>query len=408
MQKPKKASFFLVVTIALLITGNLIGAGIMGLPINTGIEGFIPALIVMLVFGGAMFFSAVVLGKEAAEAKTDTFNYPSLYQEYLGNVGKWAAIIANMVILYGLLTAYLAGGTTIIAQILHIKGSSNWILLILFAILTTLSITGTAIIRKYNIILMLLLWTSFGVIVFIGEEHSEVQRLTYTDWTIFPISIPIIITSFHFHNIIPSVAKNLKWNIKTITITMLIGMIIGYIMNAIWIQVGVGAIPLEGGPNSIIYAFHHNYPSTVPMVNIIHSPVFTTCTMLFALLAIATSYIANGLGLVGFNRDLMINICHKHTRWAIIALSFLPPLVIALLFHDIFLRAIDIVGGLGIVILFGILPSIISIIKSPHRKWWRFLSYIMLIVFSLVLLLKIAEEADLIKLTPKVEQYKKL
>jgi len=63
--------------IVCLIVGNMIGAGILALPINTGLSGFLLSLVGMLVLGGAMFFSAVVLSGEAIAEKTEVFNYPS-------------------------------------------------------------------------------------------------------------------------------------------------------------------------------------------------------------------------------------------------------------------------------------------------------------------------------------------
>ena len=66
------------VIIALLITGNLIGAGILALPIQTGGAGLLFSFSAMAVFAAAMYFSAIVLAKEAVEQKKDTFNYPSL------------------------------------------------------------------------------------------------------------------------------------------------------------------------------------------------------------------------------------------------------------------------------------------------------------------------------------------
>jgi tyrosine-specific transport protein len=379
-----------------------VGAGILGLPINTGIDGFIPSLLAMLLFGGAMFFTATVLGREAVQKKEDDFNFPSLYQYYLGNIGKWIAILANMLILYGLLTAYLTGGTTIVAKLFHIEKYSVVVLCVIFLILTGLTVMGSNVIRKYNALLMILLWGSFAVIVFMGEEHVKPVRLLQHDWGFLPVAIPIIVTSFHFHNIIPNVCHSLEWKMSTIWKAMLAGMIIGYVMNAVWIEVGVGALPLEGSSDSIIYAFKHNIPATVPMADIIGSKLFSSFAMLFALLAIATSYIANGLGLTGFNRDLAVNFFKQSNKFFVMALTFIPPFIISLLFPNIFLKAINLVGGVGIVILFGILPCIIAFIKASSVKM-KALAVVFLVLFASVFLFQMTEEFGFVKLTPKAE-----
>jgi tyrosine-specific transport protein len=401
MFKSGKNNFFsIIIPIALLITGNLIGAGILGLPVNTGIDGFFPSLLAMLVFGGGMLYSAIVLSGEAVETKDETFNYPSLYQKYLGSIGKWIAIAANMLILYGLLTAYLTGATTIVASLMGIKGSTVPVLLVVFVIFTVMTVQGLRIIEKYNIILVILMWASFGVIVLMGERHVEPVRLLHTDWAFLPVAVPIIVTSFHFHNIIPNVCSSLKWDMKKICVAILVGMIIGYVMNAVWIQVGVGALPLNDSDDSIIYAFQHNLPATVPMSHVIHSPVFITCSMLFALLAIITSYVTNGLGLRSFNSDLVENFFKKSSPALVLALTFGPPFLISYFFPDIFLKIIDLVGGVGIVMLFGVLPSIIAYIKGKTRGK-KLLAIAVFFLFTGIFLFQLGEQFGLIKLTPK-------
>ena len=74
-----------VLTISFLVVGNLIGVGILALPINTGLAGLIPALGGMIVLGGAMFFTALVLAREAVESRKENFNLPSLYR----TAGTW-------------------------------------------------------------------------------------------------------------------------------------------------------------------------------------------------------------------------------------------------------------------------------------------------------------------------------
>jgi tyrosine-specific transport protein len=393
----KGFGLFLIVSIAFLITGNLIGAGILGLPVSTGVSGFIPSLMSMVIFGGAMFYSAIALSMEAVETKEDTFNYPSLYKKYLGGIGKWAAIGANMLILYGLLTAYLTGATTIVIKLLKLGHLSALVLVVIFLIFTVASIMDIEIIKKYNLIMVVLMWASFAVIVLMGERHVVPERLEYIDWQYAPIAVPIILTSFHFHNIIPNICQNMKWDMRKIFMAILAGMVIGYIMNAVWIQVGIGAVPLEGGKNSIVYAYEHNLPVTVPMSKIIHSATFKTCAMLFALMAIITSYITNGIGLMGFNRDLVGNIFKvKSGKLAVILLTFIPPLIIAFFFPNIFLKAIDLVGGIGIVVLFGILPSIIMLLKKNVSQGFKILSFVMLLLFTAVFLWQIAEETGLV------------
>ena len=91
-----------------------------------------------------MYFTAMVLAGEANATKQENFNYPSLYHKYLGSTGKWVAVLANLIILYGLLTAYLTGGTTIITNIAGWKSATvaNGVMLACFVILTGMTLLG--------------------------------------------------------------------------------------------------------------------------------------------------------------------------------------------------------------------------------------------------------------------------
>jgi len=392
-----------IISISCLIAGNLIGAGILALPINTGLAGLIPSLFVMIVFGGAMFFSAVVLGKEAVETRQENFNYPSLYERYLGVTGKWIASLANLLILYGLLTAYITGGSTIIASLLGYNASPWWLMLIFAGALSAITATDLSIVKKYNVLLIVAMITAFVILCFMGSESIHVCRLTRSDWLFLPAAVPIVLTAFHFHNIIPTICRDMDWNLSLIWKAMLLGMSIGFILNAVWITIGIGVLPLEGD-NSLLAAFTGNQPATVPMSAILHSSAFTFCAAMFSLIAITTSYMANGIGLMDFMRDIGENNFRIKSRIFVIAGTFLPPLLISLIWPDIFLKALNIVGGVGIVILFGILPGILAWRKSESRNM-KILSGIMLLLFCFGLLFEIGQEFGLLHIQPDMEYW---
>jgi tyrosine-specific transport protein len=86
-------------------------------------------------------------------------------------------------------------------------------------------------------------------------------------------------------------------------------------------------------------------------------------------------------------------------------LAFGPPLLIALIYPDIFLKAIDFAGGFGIVTLFGILPSIIAIRKATTRTG-KLLGIAMLLLFGIFFALEAAQEFGLLKISPDLEYWK--
>ena len=357
--------------ISFLVAGNLIGAGILALPIQTGGTGVLYSFLAMVIYCGAMYFSARVLAVEAVESRQSDFNYPSLYGNYLGSAGKWLAVLANLLILYGLLTAYIGGGSAIVVAAIESKtgggaGVNVVVTLTLFLLLSLFTAAGSAIVARYNVLLMIFLVLSFSVLVVMGSGHIELERMIFHDIRFLPVAIPVILTAFHFHNIIPTICRDMNWDVKSISRAMAMGMLIGLVMNMIWVGVGVGVLPLTLGSNSIVSVYQQGLPATVPLGKVLANPWFSAVALGFSLTAICTSFAANGLGLLDFNRDLLKN----GSPVLLGAATFLPPLLIALLFPSVFLSAISVVGGVGIALLFGVLPAVIYFLKNhePRRR----------------------------------------
>lgn len=396
-----------VIMIALLVTGNLIGAGILALPMQTGGAGIIYSMLAMLLFCAAMYFSAIVLAREAVEKKQDNFNYPSLYGHYLGPIGKWLATAANLLILYGLLTAYIGGGASIIVSAISPEGGSSQMLnitvtLLLFVALSAFTASGTGFVARYNQLLMLFLGICFLSLVLMGAGDIKIKRMLFHDIRFLPIAVPVILTAFHFHNIIPTICKDMEWDIKAISRAMLLGMVIGFTMNIIWVGVGIGVLPLTIGTNSIISGFEQGLPATVPLGKILANPLFSSLAIAFSLTAISTSYAANGIGLMDFNRDIL----GGGSRLKVMMTTFLPPLIIAILFPTVFLKAIGIVGGIGIALLFGVLPSVIYFLKNRQLRA-RILALAIGLLFTVTLIIDLSNDFNLINTDEIISELQK-
>lgn len=399
-----KVSKIQIISIGFLIVGNLIGAGILALPINTGLAGFLPSLLGLLVTSAAMYYSSLILSREAVDRKEPTFNYPSLYRNYLGKGGEWVAVVANLIILYGLLTAYLTGITSIISNLFSLSVPPVYLMLGFFAVVSAISMADIGKIQKYIAVLVAVKCAAFVFIVFMAGGHIKTQNLSHVSWPLFTCGIPILVTAFHFHNIIPAVCETLRWDRKLISRTMLLGMALGFLMNATWLMVGIGVLPLDDSPVGLVTAYTKNLPATIPLAKIIGSQTFLVITMFFAMIAITTAYLANGMGLIGFMDDLTSHHLKKNSPLLSRVLAFGPPLIIALVYPDIFLKAIDFAGGFGIVTLFGILPGIIALRKASSRRE-KSLAVAMLLLFGAFFLLETAQELGMLKISPDTEHW---
>lgn len=399
MKTENKPVLLLILLTAFFITGNLVGAGILGLPIQAGFTGFLPFLLAVTVVGGAMLYTGAVLGDEAIRSKQPKFHYPSLYQNYLGTAGKWVAVAAALVIYYGFIIAYLSGATAVIEDLLRVDLPDAIVTIIFFVLVTALTIMNPRVLRDYTALLVVLLLTSLGILVFMAEKHVVPGRLSYIDWRFIHLTVPILVTAFSFHVIIPNIAKDLKWRKATIMMALFLGVLLGYAITVLWVQVSLGVLPVEG-TISITSAYYNNVPSTIPLSKIIKSAIFLNFSLFFALLAIATSYLTNGYGLMEFIDDLLTNYFKRSNKLLVIALSFGPPLLLTLLYPKIFLVALDYVGAFGVAVLFGILPCMIAIIRARSSGKVPILAAVVLLIFIAVLGFKIVKETRIVKVQP--------
>jgi len=384
--------------LSFLVSGNMIGAGILAMPISAGIAGFWPSFFMMLFFSLSLFLSGIILAKEVNNKRNNTFNFPSLYEEHFGISGKWIASVANLIIFYGLLISYLVGASKIILIVFKIDMSFEpLVLFLIFILLTYITMSNMSIIKKYNSILMVSLWIAFFILTYSGSSGIEINRLTHVDWGYLPMAIPMIIGAFVFHSIIPTICRDSKWS-SDIWKPIALGLAMGFVMNTIWLIISIGVVP-EFGHISLNEARLTGVPITVEMSEILNSKLFLIMGTIFAIIAIATSYVSIGVSLKDFSKDILENSLNIYNRWTVFIISFIPPLVVSYLFADIFLKALNIVGGVGIVLLFGILPTIIYY-RQTSSKLGLFISLILLVAFSTTLIITLLQTFGVLHLTP--------
>ena len=391
-------------SMAFVVTGNMLGAGILALPVQTGLSGLIPSLAGIVLMWILMLSTAFIIAGQKSLTESATADLPTFFQKELGTAGKWVAVVANLVILYGLLVAYISGAASVIESLFKQHVPESMLMLIFFFVATFLTLFGMNLMRKGNAVIMFVMWVTFGILVFVCAENMDTGRLTFMDWHFLPASLPVVVTAFHFHNIIPSISRNMNHDLSAIRKAMFIGTFIGLIMNIIWVVVVIAGLPLEGtSQDTILATFQENLPATVPLSHILHSSVFTTSALLFALLAMCAAYMANGTALSSFIRDMATTYLHTSNRTLSFVFAFLPPLIISIIYPHLFLKAINVVGGVGIDLIFGILPGALLIKYNRGKK--RAYGYFIVACFAVVLLYELGQELGLLHISPNAEYW---
>lgn len=392
------------ITTALIITGNMVGAGILALPINLGPAGLLPAIFGAMAVWAVMTCTGLIIARQPFLAENRDADLPTFFQAVLGPSGKWLSVVANLVILYGLLTAYLAGVSSVAANSFDVNIPKWGMLLIYFGIATLLASFGEAVLRRGNALLMTIMWLLFGALLIMVIPHFKGGDTEAGDLVFFTSGLPILVAAFNFHNVVPTLCRVLDHDRKSITRAIWLGSGIGAAMTLLWTVAVILTLPMESADSiSIIAAFKAGSPATVPLNELIGSPLFVDASIAFAVVAMTTSYMATGVALLSFLRDVVGR--RVRGRAPIWMMAFLPPVIIGVVFPNIFLMALNIVGGLGVGTLFGLLPGLLLVRQGECGSRKRMLGWGLIVFFGIVLIVELGQEFGLLHIRPNVEYW---
>ena len=396
-------------TSALLISGTSLGAGLLALPIQTGLAGLIPALAGLLFIWGLMVLTGLILVDSFVAMKQPSAGLFSLYEQHLGKWSSWLVAPTFLLIFYGVMVAYLSGSGTVLADLLHLPKMEWGFLLLFFAVSSGVVLFGMQLINRANAGLMFLLIGSFIALLLLVGPNMDTTNFISLHWDFLPSALPIIVCAFTYQTIIPSICTNLHNDRRLIRKAVLYGTLLAFIINALWIIAVIGVLPVDSGSYSLFAAFTQNQPATIPLAGEIHSDALRLWGLIFSMAALFTSYVAVGEGLRSFLTDLLARTpIQTGSRTLIPAMTFLPPLAVALLYPQIFLEMLNLVGGLGVMILFGLLPGFIFLRRALGEKnrMKQWLGLLLCLICVVLIGLECAQEAGLLQINPQTEYWR--
>lgn len=349
----------------LLIAGCSIGAGMLGIPVVTGVAGFIPSCLFFILAWAFMALSGLVLTELVLSYKEHNVNLLTIAKDTLGSFGKGLAMLLFAFLFYSLMTAYILAAGVLFSQYLPISPSIASILTVLgiyFAVAK-----GLKLVDAFNRKLMIGLIVCYLLLVAFGLPQIELQRLAAYDFNAVWVSLPILVVSFGYHNLIPTLASYLDRSRAQLARAIIIGSLIPLAVYIVWEFVILGVVPFESLASWKAAESGGEMVTEVLCQSVGASSVSKGLSMIaevFALFAIATSFLPIAFSFFDFLRD---GYRFKKVKESYLALLVLvPPLVIGLVDPHLFLDALDFAGGFCAVILFGILPAIMAFIRKSR------------------------------------------
>ncbi len=365
----------------LLVAGTTIGTGMLALPVMTARCGFYPALLLffliwLLMFASAFFFLDVNLSTKGEP------NLISMAGKTLGTWGKAVAWIFFLLLLYSLTAAYISASSSLFASaITYLTGYvlPPWLepfsLPLLFGGFIYL---GTGGVDYINRLLMIGLILAYILLISFVPSHIQPSFLTHVDWSFSAVAVPVIITSFGYHIIIPSLTTYMHHNATQLRWTIFIGSALPFVVYVLWNLLVIGAVPL----NLLEQALQNGESATHPLAQVLQSPWLAVAARFFSFFAIVTSFLGVALSLSDFLTDGFKIKKTWEGRLMACGLTFLPPLVFVFTYQKGFYLALQYAGAF-VAILLCFLPAAMAWTLPAYRPLWRRALLLLVVLCSL-------------------------
>jgi len=342
----------------LLIAGSCIGAGMLGLPIITGIAGFFPSLLMFFCAWVFMTLTGLLL-VEVNGWFPHQVNMITMIEKSLGKGGKVICWITYLFLFYALLVAYISGSGNLFSTFLAGAFRAHvpvWVGSLFFVLLFGgVVLFGTRKVDLWNRVMMVGKILFFLALILIGVKYINPKLLLRTDASTALFSLPILITSFGFHNMIPSLTAYMNRDLKRVRLTIVAGSLFAFLIYFIWEIIVLGVVPIHG-PGGLLESFKMDREGSQALSMVVKSPWVALFSQGLAFFAILTSFLAQSLSLVHFLADGMKVSSEKKESVSLCLLALGPPLLLSLIYPQLFFKALNFAGGICAVILFGVLP----------------------------------------------------
>ena len=347
----------------LLIVGTSIGGGMLALPVSTAAAGMLNSVFFLIACWLIMTAGALLILEVNLRLPVGS-NMVSMAKSTLGLPGQILAWVTYLFLLYTLLSAYISGGTDVFNSLLqaaHVDLPSE-VTSIIFTLLFSFIIYGG--IRAVDYVNRGLMFGKLGIyliLVIIIIPHIDLPKLGGGSVTAITSSIMILITSFGFATIVPSLREYFNDDIRALRRVILLGSFIPLVCYILWDAVIMGVVERDGanGLLALMSSDHATSGLTEAISLAVNSHWITGFFGFFTSICMLTAFLGVSLGLFDFLADGLHLKKNGSQGKLTLALTFLPPLAVVLIKPGIYLQALS-YAGVCCVLLLLLLPAVMA------------------------------------------------
>ena len=375
----------------LLVAGTMIGAGMLAMPLTSAGIGFGFTLVLLLGLWALLTFSALLFVELYQTAENDA-GIGTLAEQYFGKAGRIIATAVLIIFLYALIAAYISGGGSLLKDLLPESFGDKVSILLFTVIFGSFIVIGTHSVDKINRVLFFVMLAAFAVVLSLMLPEIKFDNLMATpiDNALIISASPVFFTAFGFHGSIPSLNKYLDGNVKALRISILAGSAITLCAYILW-QMSTHGLLTQNEFLQILKEDATLNGLVKATLAITGSNMIAGAVKLFSTLALVTSFLGVGLGLLECIEDLLkrsFNI--SAGRISLGLMTFIPPLVFALFYPEGFILAL---GYAGQMFAFYAVVLPVSLVwkarrthtNLPYKVWGGNLTLIIVLVLGVII-----------------------
>ena len=297
-----------------------------------------------------------------------------------------------IIFLYALIAAYISGGGSLLKDLLPESFGDKVSILLFTVIFGSFIVIGTHSVDKINRVLFFVMLAAFAVVLSLMLPEIKFDNLMATpiDNALIISASPVFFTAFGFHGSIPSLNKYLDGNVKALRISILAGSAITLCAYILW-QMSTHGLLTQNEFLQILKEDATLNGLVKATLAITGSNMIAGAVKLFSTLALVTSFLGVGLGLLECIEDLLkqsFNISAE--RISLGLMTFIPPLVFALFYPEGFILAL---GYAGQMFAFYAVVLPVSLVwkarrahsNLPYKVWGGNLTLIIVLVLGVII-----------------------
>lgn len=355
----------------LLLVGTSLGAGMLALPLALAKVGFFYSVVLsclcwFVMYLGARFILEVNLAFEPGS------HLISMAKERLGWPGQLLAWVSCLCLMYSLLSSYIAGGSDMLKRLLQQYGAHlpNAVSTLLFTLLFGgIVYAGIRTVDYVNRGLMFGKLAIFLLVVSLMSPEIKLPHLHGGEVSSIPDCLMILIVSFGFASIVPSLRYYFRDDIPLLKRVLFWGSLIPLICYVIWNAVIMGVLPAEG-EHSLSALSQRVHPLS-GLIEGLQAAVglgwIEKFFTLFTIICLLTAFLGVSLGLFDFLADGLKLKKRGLQGLGVYLATFIPPMLLVIFKPGIYMHALSYAGRFCVLLLL-LLPSLM-LLRSLQQSY---------------------------------------